>query len=167
MPTLETHSSYFACPIRYCAPCDQLILSASDIDLPFLEHNAEMLQMMTPGLTAAIRAIEAPVGLCEQVIEVLKRALADGRPSLQHLAGELLQSERTLQRRLASEGTTFSALLNEARREVGFHLLADTGLELKEVAYLLGYEDVNSFHRAFRQWEKISPSQWRLSVPDA
>jgi AraC-like DNA-binding protein len=44
---------------------------------------------------------------------------------------------------------------------VGLLLLADTGLELKEVAYLLGYEDVNSFHRAFRQWEKISPAQWR------
>lgn len=163
---LETHSSYFACPIRYGAARDELILSASDIDLPFLEHNCEVLQMMTPGLTAAIRAIEAPVGLCEQVIEVLKRALADGRPSLQHLARELLQSERTLQRRLASEGTTFSALLNEARRQVGFHLLADTSLELKEVAYLLGYEDVNSYYRAFRQWEKVSPSQWRRSVPD-
>lgn len=166
MPRLETHSSYFACPIRYSAPRDQLIVRASDVDLPFLEHNSEMLQMMTPGLTAAIRAIEAPVGLCSQVIEILKRALADGRPSLQHLAAELLQSERTLQRRLASEGTTFSALLNEARRQVGLHLLADTSLELKEVAYLLGYEDVNSFYRAFRQWEKISPNRWRSSIPD-
>ncbi|WP_442967927.1 helix-turn-helix domain-containing protein [Pseudomonas sp. YuFO20] len=52
-------------------------------------------------------------------------------------------------------------MLNEARRQVGFHLLADTSLELKEVAYLLGYEDANSYFRAFRQWEKISPSEWR------
>jgi AraC-like DNA-binding protein len=160
---LETHSSYFACPIRYGAARDELTVSVSDIDLPFLEHNSELLQMMTPGLTAAIRAIEAPVGLCEQVIEVLKRALADGRPSLQLLAKDLLRSERSLQRQLASEGTTFSALLNEARRQVGSHLLADKSLELKEVAYLLGYEDVNSYYRAFRQWEKISPSQWRRS----
>lgn len=163
---LETHSSYFACPIRYGAARDELTVSVSDIDLPFLEHNAELLQMMTPGLTAAIRAIEAPVGLCEQAIEVLKRALADGRPSLQLLAKELLRSERSLQRQLASEGTTFSALLNEARRQVGYHLLADKSLELKEVAYLLGYDDVNSYYRAFRQWEKISPSQWRRSMPD-
>ncbi|MFJ2484730.1 AraC family transcriptional regulator ligand-binding domain-containing protein [Pseudomonas sp. NPDC087639] len=158
---LETHSSYFGCPIHYGATRDELTVSATDIDLPFLEHNPEVLHMMTPGLSAAIREIEAPLGFCEQVIEVLKRALAAGRPSLQYLAQELLQSERTLQRRLASEGTTFSALLNEARRQVGFHLLADTTLELKEVAYLLGYEDVNSYYRAFRQWEKVSPSEWR------
>lgn len=159
--TLETHSSYFACPILYGAAHDELILRTTDIGLPFLEHNSEILHMMTPGLTAAIRAIEAPIGFCEQVIEVLKRALAGGRPSLKSLARELLQSERTLQRRLASEGTTFSALLNEARRQLGLHLLADPSLELKEVAYLLGYEDANSFHRAFRKWEKLSPSQWR------
>jgi len=159
--TLETHADYFACPIRYGASHDELILSTSDLDLPFLQHNAQVLHMMRPGLDAALRAIEAPVGFCEQVIEILKRTLANGRPSLQHLARELLQSERTLQRRLASEGTTFNALLNEARRQVGLHLLADTSLELKEVAYLLGYDDVNSYYRAFRRWEKVSPSQWR------
>lgn len=158
---LETHSSYFTCPIGYGAIRDELIMSAADLDLPFIGHNPEVLHLMTPGLSAAMREIKAPVGFCEQVIEVLKGALADGRPSLQYLARELLQSERTVQRRLASEGTSFSALLNEARRQVGFHLLADTSLELKEVAYLLGYEDVNSYYRAFRQWEKVSPSQWR------
>ncbi|WP_415763948.1 helix-turn-helix domain-containing protein [Pseudomonas sp. CP4] len=44
---------------------------------------------------------------------------------------------------------------------MGLHLLADTSLELKEVASLLGYDDVNSYYRAFRRWEKVSPSQWR------
>ncbi|MBA1291431.1 AraC family transcriptional regulator [Pseudomonas japonica] len=160
--TLETHSSYFACPIHYGAAHDELTVSAADLDLPFLEHNPEVMDMMAPGLTAAMREIESPVGFREQVIEALKKALGDGRPSLQYLARELLQSERTLQRRLASEGTSFSAMLNEARRQVGFHLLANTALELKEVAYLLGYEDVNSYYRAFRQWEKVSPGQWRL-----
>lgn len=159
--SLETHSNYFGCPIQYGAARDELSMSAADLDLPFLQHNPEVLDMMTPGLSAAMREIEAPAGFCEQAIEVLKRALADGRPSLQYLARELLQSERTLQRRLTAEGTTFSALLNEARRQAGLHLLADKTLELKEVAYLLGYQDVNSYYRAFRQWENVSPGEWR------
>lgn len=157
----DSHASYFGCPILYGALCDQLTMSADDLDLAFTEYNPEVLDLMTPGLAAAMQEMEAPAGFCEQVVEVLKRALADGRPSLQHLARELFQSERTVQRRLASEGTTFSEMLNEARRQVGFHLLSDKTLELKEVAYLLGYQDVNSYYRAFRQWEKVSPSQWR------
>lgn len=158
---LETHARYFGCPIHYGAARDQLTMNAADLDLPFREHNPDVLHVLTPGMTAAMQALEAPDGFSEQVIEVLKRALADGRPTLRHLARELLQSERTLQRRLTSEGTTFSDLLNEARRRVGLHLLADTTLELKEVAYLLGYSDANSYYRAFRQWEKMSPSEWR------
>jgi AraC-like DNA-binding protein len=158
---LDSHASYFGCPVHYGAAHDQLTVNAADLDLPFNEYNPEVLDLMTPGLAAAMQEIEAPAGFCEQVIEILKRTLADGRPSLQHLAQELLQSERTVQRRLASEGTTFSEMLNEARRQMGFHLLSDKKLELKEVAYLLGYQDVNSYYRAFRQWEKVSPGQWR------
>ncbi len=157
----HTHGLYFDCPICYGAPRDQLTLSAADLNLPFREHNPEVLHALTPGMTAALHEIEAPAGFREQVIDVLKRALADGRPTLQYLAQALLQSERTLQRRLTAEGTTFSELLNEARREVGLHLLAETDLGLKEVAYLLGYEDANSFYRAFRQWEQVSPGEWR------
>lgn len=158
---LQTHASFFGCPIHYGAARDQLTMSAAGLDLPFREHNPEVLHFMTPGMTAAVQELEAPVGFREQVIDVLKRTLANGRPTLPHLARELLQSERTLQRRLAAEGTTFSALLNEARRQVGLRLLADTTLELKEVAYLLGYEDTNSYFRAFRQCENVSPSEWR------
>lgn len=158
---LPTHARYFDCPIRYGAARDQLTLSVADLSLPFGEHNPDVLNALTPGMTAGVQEIEAPAGFREQAIEVLKRALADGRPTLQYLAQALLQSERTLQRRLATEGTTFSELLNEARRQVGLHLLADTSLDLKEVAYLLGYEDANSYYRAFRQWQKVSPGKWR------
>jgi len=62
------------------------------------------------------------------------------------------------------EGTTFSARLNETRREVGALLLADTGLYFKEVAHLLDYENVNSYSRVFRQPEGFGQSRTTLSA---
>jgi AraC-like DNA-binding protein len=50
---------------------------------------------------------------------------------------------------------------SEARRELARHYLLHSSLELNETAYLLGYEDANSFFRAFHQWEGTSPGQWR------
>jgi AraC-like DNA-binding protein len=93
---------------------------------------------------------------------ILKQLIAGQRPGIQDLARELHLSTRTLQRRLTDEGTTFQCLLDDARRELARHYLLHSTRELNETAYLLGYEDANSFLRAFHNWEGTSPGQWRL-----
>lgn len=70
-------------------------------------------------------------------------------------------SERTLQRRILAEGTTYRALLLQARQDMWKRLLADDALQIDEVAFLLGYQDVTSFYRAFRAWEGVTPALWR------
>ena len=92
----------------------------------------------------------------------MKQLLAGQRPGIQDLARELHLSTRTLQRRLTEQGITFQHLLDEARRELARHYLLHSSRELNETAYLLGYEDANSFFRAFHQWEGTSPGQWRM-----
>ena len=77
------------------------------------------------------------------------------------MARGLNLSARTLQRRLAEAGVTFQLVLKEARRELARHYLLQSSLELNETAYLLGYENANSFFRAFHHWEGTSPGQWR------
>ena len=80
---------------------------------------------------------------------------------MEEVAKELRLSSRTLQRRLADEGATFQRLIQEARRELARHYLQHSTLELKETAYLLGYEDAPSFFRAFHGSEGTSPGAWR------
>nr|WP_222532665.1 AraC family transcriptional regulator [Azospirillum sp. 412522] len=92
---------------------------------------------------------------------VLKRSLASGRPDLADVACDLGMSERTLQRRITDEGASFRELLAEARQELGRLLLSDPSTDIDEVACLLGYQDTSSFYRAFREWEGMTPSQWR------
>ncbi len=70
-------------------------------------------------------------------------------------------SERSLQRRLTDEGVSFQTLVSQTRHQMALEHLADNSLTLIEIAYLLGYEDQNSFFRAFRQWENQTPSDWR------
>src|SRR5205823_10929739 len=104
----------------------------------------------------------AQKNLNEQAKAILKQLLAGQRPAIQDLARELHLSTRTLQRRLTEQGISFQRVLDEARRELAHHYLLHSSRELNETAYLLGYEDANSFFRAFRQWEGTSPGQWRM-----
>ena len=76
-------------------------------------------------------------------------------------AREVHISLRTLQRRLQEGGLSFQEVLEQARHQLARHYLHNSALELNEAAYLLGYEDSNSFVRAFRGWEGVPPGQWR------
>ncbi|MFC0203436.1 helix-turn-helix domain-containing protein [Novosphingobium soli] len=99
--------------------------------------------------------------IAEQVVAALKRGLPSGRADVAEIARDMGMSERTLQRRITEEGTSFRDLLVEARKDLGRRLLSSETVQIDEVAYLLGYQDVTSFHRAFREWEGMSPGRWR------
>lgn len=160
-PGGDLHRVYFNCPVRYGAPANSVVLRSSDLDRPFPGHNAEFLELLTPALAAAVADLHAPSTVGVQVKAALKRSLASGRPDVAEVARSLGMSERTLQRRITEEGATFRKLLAEARRELGRQLLADSTMEIDEVAFLLGYQDTSSFYRGFRDWEGLTPTRWR------
>ena len=132
------------------------------MELPVVTHNADLLATVAPQLEAELAQQLTQKTFSEQAKGILKQLLAGQRPGIQDLARELHVSTRTLQRRLLQQGISFQRLLEEARRELAHHYLLHSSRELNETAYLLGYEDANSFFRAFHQWEGTSPGQWRI-----
>jgi len=154
---------YFGCPVKYRARNNALVLHAADLNRPFLTHNDELLAMLAPQFEQKLKAGRTKQSTREQVKWVLKRLLAGSRPDLVMVAKELGMGERTLQRRITDEGSTFRELLNETRQELVRQYLRDNSVEITEAAFLLGYEDPNSFYRAFRSWEGKTPAEWRAT----
>jgi AraC-like DNA-binding protein len=155
------YEAHFRCPVKFKARQNALIFSKADMELPFVTHNAELLAVVAPHLEAELAEQLGHKTFSEQAKAILKRLVTGQRPGIQDLARELHLSTRTLQRRLTEEGITFQRLLDGARRELARHYLLHSSLELNQIGYLLGYEDANSFFRAFHQWEGTSPGQWR------
>lgn len=160
MGDVKALEAYFGCPIRIGTSSNRLTLHRRDLDRPFISYNKELLEILSPVLD---RSLDEQRGrtISEMVKWILKRSLTSGRLHIQAVASELGMSDRTLQRRLTDEGTTFKHLLTQARHEQSREYLADHKLDIKEVAFLVGYEDQNSFYRAFRTWEGSTPSKWR------
>jgi AraC-like DNA-binding protein len=157
----EMYEAHFHCPVKFKAGQNALIFSKSDMELPFVTHNPDLLSVVAPQLEAELSEQLKQKTFTEQAKAILKQLLAGQRPGIQDLARELHLSTRTLQRRLTEQGITFQRLLDEARRELARHYLLHSSRELNETAYLLGYEDASSFFRAFHHWEGTSPGQWR------
>ncbi|GIO38975.1 AraC family transcriptional regulator [Paenibacillus antibioticophila] len=161
MGDVQALEAYFGCPIKIGAGCNRLTLYRSDLDRPFVSYNEELLELLTPPLDQSLHEQQHTRSTTEKVKWIMKRSLMGGRPDIQNIAKELGMSDRTLQRRLTDENTSFKHLLSEVRHEQARAYLADPSLDIQEVAFLIGYEDQNSFYRAFRQWEGDTPAQWR------
>jgi AraC-like DNA-binding protein len=157
----ELLEDHYGCPVRFKAGRNALVFRASDLDRPFVTHNAELLALTGTQLETELQERNAGADVVERVKNSLKRALAGKRPTLGHIARELGVSARTLQRRLTEAHITFQELVEDTRRELAQHYLKHSTVELNETAYLLGYEDANSFFRAFHLWEGTSPGEWR------
>lgn len=81
--------------------------------------------------------------------------------SLEDMAAALHMSARSLRRKLDAEGTSYRAVLEDARRQMADQLLSSTTMKIEEMAVHLGYADTASFTRAFRRWHGTSPGQYR------
>jgi len=155
---LETH---FGCRVRFKADRNALVFRSSDLDRPFVTHNDELLAMIGTQLDSELEARNMRMNVGEHVKNTLRRSLAGKRPTLEDVAKELGLGTRTLQRRLTDAGLTFQQLVEDTRRELACHYLKQSAVELNEAAFLLGFEDSNSFFRAFQVWEGTSPGEWR------
>jgi AraC-like DNA-binding protein len=159
LKTLERH---FGCPVFCGASRNAIIFRAADSQCPFVTRNLELLDMLAPQLEEQLNQHKrAQDNFIEQVRGTIQQKLTGHRPTTEDVARALHLSSRTLQRRLQESGSSFQQLLDEARHQMARYYLSNSVLELNEAAYLLGYEDANSFARAFRSWEGVPPSHWR------
>jgi YesN/AraC family two-component response regulator len=97
----------------------------------------------------------------DRLRRLIREELCGGRPTLEHLAGRLHMSGRTLHRRLGEEGTTFRQVVTDVRRELAERHLRERRLAIGEIGFLLGFSEASVFHRAFKRWTGWRPLAYR------
>lgn len=166
-PDPAPYSRCFRAPVRFGAPADRLCFDIEEWAAP-MDHADEPLARVLEehaGMLAA-RVGDPAGGFVAEVRNALTAALPEGAQAA-HVARKLHVSVRTLQRRLVAEGTTFREVTDRSRRGLAEAYLADPGVSIAEVAFLLGFSDQTSFNRAFRRWTGASPGAWRRRTTGA
>jgi len=102
--------------------------------------------------------------LAIRVKDEMLRQLPGGEPTPKGVAETLHVSVRNLQRKLSSEGTSFSFLLSEIRQQLAKEYLAQEYRSCNEIAYMLGFSENSNFTRAFRRWFNQTPTGYRKSL---
>jgi AraC-like DNA-binding protein len=145
--------------VRFSQPQNRIVIDRKSLDLPIGTADPDALRLARDQCERELDRL----GLRRNVVTSVRSLLsAHDRelPSLERVARELGMSVRTLKRKLAEEGTTYSVLVDEV--QVGrAALLLRSGCSVDEIADRLGYSDAANFTRAFRRWTGKSPRAYR------
>jgi AraC-like DNA-binding protein len=104
-----------------------------------------------------------PTNLAAAVRHLVRAHLPTGAPSVDQVALLLGTSARSLQRSLASRGTSLTAIVDSVRRDRAIELFLTGSVSVLEVALSCGYTDPANFTRAFRRWTGMSPRDFCTS----
>lgn len=157
---------FFRAPVVFDAQCASLTYAEASLLVPFAASDTRLVELLTHPADAALAAIPPPAPLLDRArFEISRRLSAtngDANGKAAELVAERLRcSPRTLRRRLAEQGRSYRALLDDARHERARALLDDPRQSITAIAHLVGFSDPTSFARAFRRWTGLGPSQYR------
>ncbi|MGE0788757.1 MAG: AraC family transcriptional regulator ligand-binding domain-containing protein [Sandaracinaceae bacterium] len=141
----------------------RVVFELADAQRPFLTSNDAMWAAFEPELRRRLAEVDATASTEERVRAALLEGLPSGQVAVDSVAKRLGMSKRTLQRRLEGDGTSYQRVLSETREALARHYLAKTTLATAEIAFLLGFEEPNSFFRAFSDWTGQTPDAVRRS----
>ena len=136
-----------------------LVFDNTDLDAPIAATDPAMADHL-------VRYVEHLTGgrgrsLTGRVRELILAQLPASACSAERTAERMSMDRRTLHRRLAAEGTSFTALVQEARAEMAQSLLANSERPLQSVADLLGFASLSAFAHWFRRTFACTASAWR------
>jgi len=158
----------FGCPVYFGQPDDRHIfpLSALWAEPRFPNRSiAEQIEKFAAALSARIAARAT---ISERAEQATRALLASGvRGNSASVARRLGTTSRTLQRKLAEEGTNFRALRDGILWEAVEVLLSNPSLKIEAIALSVGFSDVAAFSKAFRRWKGYPPTRHREKLTRA
>lgn len=149
------------CPVRGGAEWSGFALSREAWALPMRRRDPVLQGVLERHAADVLARLPAATGLVSELRPLLARRIAGGDARIASVARTLGTSARSLQRRLAAEGTSYQQVVEQARCDAAERHLGEAALSIAEISWLLGYSEPSAFHRAFKRWRGISPRSFR------
>ncbi|MDE9365360.1 AraC family transcriptional regulator ligand-binding domain-containing protein [Luteipulveratus sp. YIM 133132] len=158
----ERYNAFFGVPVHFGGPTACLRVERWTLTEQF--HSAgPAIRSVAMGYLESLHPEPAP-GAADQVRLALGEVLGASSVAITSTARLLGLNPRTLQRRLAEEGTSYGQVLDEVRRDAAYRLITTTGLPFGQVASMVGFTEQSALSRAVRRWHGASPRDLRVKA---
>lgn len=159
------HQRVFGCPLVFGAAYDSIVFDGQELLHPLSMAN-EALATLHDSFAEAQMDLLFGFSILGRVRAMITERLSQGQGQdlydMASIAAELHISKRTLQRALEKDGVQYKDVLSDLRRQMADFYLRHSHYNMKHVAYLLGFHDHSSFHKACCRWFDMPPGQYRV-----
>jgi AraC-like DNA-binding protein len=153
---------FLGCDVTFGAATDEVAFPRTVNQMPVISADPYLNDLLIKYCEEARSHREAARLTFRVAVEnAIAPLLPHGRARAEEIARQLGMSLRTLERRLESEGLTFTGILSELRVDLAKRYLLEEDLAISKIAWLLGYQDVTAFTHAFKRWTGKSPREAR------
>lgn len=157
-PRPPAHERYYS-HVCFSADFDGVSFPAEWLTASLSAGREQMLKFVDKYVGELIRNF--PHSYSEQVSAVVNRLLREGQCTMTQVASVLGCGVRSLQLKLQEEGRSYSLILQECRVALAYQLLRRKHMRVTDVAFELGFSNVSTFSRKFKEWTGVSPLQWQ------
>jgi len=146
-------------------PCGSVLVAAADMARPCIDRRSTSDTVSDPLMPPHTSSdLDDPWDFVTALRAIIRPYLAQGHPHVSLVAEIVGMSERTLQRRLAQSGSTYSDIVQEARFSIASDLMADSDMNIADIALAAGYENPPHFSRAFKRLTGMTPRDYRCGL---
>ncbi|HEY7643013.1 MAG TPA: AraC family transcriptional regulator [Steroidobacteraceae bacterium] len=154
------YAAVLKCPVSFDSMAVELRFDSAWLDLQLSFADPATAELCRERCEQLLAQLDSQSTLVEEVRRALIASPGEF-PGIEQVAERLHLSVRTLRRRLAGDGTSFRALDRQIRHALALQYLRATELPIKQIAYLVGYDDPANFSRAFQGWARARPRDSR------
>jgi AraC-like DNA-binding protein len=147
--------------VSFGRPWNGFVVAREFLTLPITDTDPRLHEVVRRYADMMLSVLPRVSTWAERVRSVLIDELSGGEPTAKNIARKLLTSERSLARYLQQEGTTFTNVFEDLRRDLAVRYVRHTTLSFSEIAYLLRFSQDAAFFRAFRRWTGQTPKEYR------
>lgn len=155
------YEKFLECPAVFGAQDNTIVMRKERLLSPMRAASAALSEAFEQQAKRMLEKMQGQSGVAARVHTDLAAHIGSEAVSMQKTAKRLALGVATLRRKLQGEGTSFSEIVDDLRRDLAERYLKERTSAISEIAFLLGFSDVRAFGRAFKRWTQESPSEYR------
>ncbi|MCF8395686.1 MAG: AraC family transcriptional regulator [Melioribacteraceae bacterium] len=158
---ISLYEDLFGCPVLFNESTNFALYPSKIMDYIIPTYNPSLLKILDEFSKKATQENETPENFISEVRNIIiKLYNHNSIPKESNVAQQLNISKSYLQKKLYKEGTNYKQILSRIQKEIAMRYLQDKNVSLKEIAWILGYNDVSNFYRAFKMWTGKNPGDF-------